>query len=108
MNTYIEFKNSLTDEIKTKLVKHFNETYEVLELSEHEIKITYLAYLYKNGQVDTDNGAVEIIDEKKLGISSNDYELTIEVDEPAGFNFYIMYDFYYFDDLLALLTNEGY
>lgn len=102
-----EFKNQLSEEQKSNLIIHFNEIYELEELTEHELKISYLAYLWKNKQVVLigDMG-YDVLNSKSLGIDVHiDYEISFEAGEggEGGVNLSIMYEFYYFDILMTLI-----
>ena len=101
------FKSGLTDEMKKPLIKHFDEIYICDKLDDRELKMTYLAYLWKNGRVVTSPAeAMEIIDEKELGVKLHeDYEITIEAEPEGqgGVNLDLTYDFYRFDELFVLL-----
>ena len=107
MKNYLSFKNEMTQVIKKALIVHFNEIYVCSKLEEHEIKIAYLAYLWKNGQVINEPGyIVEILNEKEHGVDLHkDYEITVEAgpDENGGVNLDLMYDFYRFDELMELV-----
>lgn len=102
-----EFKNQLSEEQKSNLIIHFNEIYELEELTEHELKISYLAYLWKNKQVVLiDEMGYDVLNSKSLGIDVHiDYEISFEAGEggEGGVNLAIMYEFYYFDILMTLI-----
>ena len=101
MKNYEKFKESMSQEQVDKIVKHINEIYECAELSEHEYKIAYLAYLWKHGKVTGENGFFDI--ENGHGVSIMDYELTFEAETSGGVNLDVTRDFYEIDELIKLV-----
>jgi hypothetical protein len=107
MKTLTQFKSELSETEKEQLIGHFDEIYVCSQLDDHEYKMAYLAYLWKNGRVinDMNEGHAEIINEKELGVELfRDYEITVEADETeqGGVNLDLMYDFYRFDELILI------
>ncbi len=101
MKNYETFKESISQEQASTLLKHINEIYECTELSDHEYKIAYLAYLWKHGKVTSDNGFFVI--EQGHGVSTMDYELTFEVEQSGGVNLDVTRDYYQLDKFMELV-----
>jgi hypothetical protein len=104
--TFNQFREQLTESQLKKLLSHFDAIYECESLGEHELKITYLAYLWKNNQVVITDFGYEIIDPEKLGIDVfKDYEITFEQDpeDAGGVNLGITYDYYNFIELFEIV-----
>lgn len=104
--TFPQFQQQITKESLLQIHTHFKEIYECNELTSHEFKITYLAYLWKNKYVHLNDGLYEIKDEQKLGINMNtDYELDYEVapENTGGINLGTTHDFYVIDKLENLI-----
>jgi len=103
-----DFLKTLNDEKKKKMLEHFSGIYECSELSEHEYKIAYLAWLWEKGYVHGTEVEMPYIDEKETGIDLMEYELTIEVEEEFayGANLNITYDFYGFDKLMLIVGED--
>jgi len=97
------FKTTLNPEKEAALLLHFNTIYECNALSEHEYKIAYLAFLWKNGFVYTDTNENRFIIKEETGVDEFDYELTFEVDESGGSNLDITYDFYDFNKMMEII-----
>jgi len=103
MDKINEFVQKLTEAQKTKLIEHFDKIYECTELSDHEHKIIYLAYLWKNGLVYTEESGASWFDNKQAGVSIEDYEITIENEDSGGINLNLMYDYYDMNNLISIL-----
>jgi hypothetical protein len=102
MKNYPEYINSLTKEKKDELLKHFKSIYECAELQELELGIIYLAYLWRNGKVYRDGNGMAMIDDV-YGVKYSDYELSIEVEDGGGINLDVMFDYYDFNTLMAIV-----
>ena len=101
MNQKEQFISNLTAEQKETLRQHFDTIYECPEMTEHEFKIAYLAWLWANGKVYDIGNHHLVIDEKESGVDMNDYEITFEDDyEHGGISLQYMYDYYTFDQLI--------
>ena len=102
---YEEFKKGLSGKTMEKAVQHLDRIYECSELGEHEMRILYLAWLWKNEEVYCSEGGYEINNENEKGIDIMDYELSFEVEESeaGGVNLGITYDFYEFVGLMGVL-----
>lgn len=100
-----EFLNQLTEQEIQELLAHFDSIYECNSLSEHEKRIVYIAYLWKNGFVYQDETGFTSIDESITDITDMDYELTFEVDESerGGVNLNITYEYYDFENIMKLI-----
>lgn len=96
-----EFQAQLDEQKLQNILDHFNTIYECPELSEHEMKIAYLAWLWKEGYVYGDGGQ-EYILEEETGMEIMEYEISIEADPPGGVNLFVLYDFYNFDEMMKL------
>lgn len=106
MLKFDQFRDQLTENQLKDLLTHFNEIYECEHLNEHELKICYLAYLWKNNQVVLTDFGYEIIDDRNLGIDlMKDYEITFELDpeDAGGVNLGVTYDYYNFIQLFEII-----
>jgi hypothetical protein len=108
MKTFDEFREALTESQKEQIIRHFHEIYDCNELTQHEFKIAYLAYLWKNGQVINNQGVnLEIINAQALGVDLHrDYEISFEGGDEmnsGGVNLDITYDYYSFDKFFDLV-----
>ena len=108
MKTLNQFKESISEIQKEQIVRHFDEIYVCGNLSDHEYKVAYLAYLWKHGRVinDMNEGHVEIVNEKELGVELfRDYEISIEAGDfdQGGVNLNLTFDFYGLDKLKELV-----
>lgn len=106
MLKFDQFRDQLTENQLKDLLTHFNEIYECEHLNEHELKICYLAYLWKNNQVILTYFGYEIIDDRNLGIDlMKDYEITFELDQEdaGGVNLGVTYDYYNFIQLFEII-----
>jgi hypothetical protein len=104
--TLEQFKNQLTTEKLTDLVAHMDEIYECKKLEDREIKMCYLAYLWKNKKVVTNEMGYDIPDAALLGIDLfEDYEIAFEAgeDEDSGVNLGVLHDYYVFQELEKLV-----
>ena len=104
--TFNQFKTQLTSEKLNLIKSHFEEIYECKTLTDHELKISYLAYLWKNHQVILTEDGNEILNETSLGIDMyEDYELTVETypEDSGGVDLGIMHIFYNLTDLEKLV-----
>ena len=103
IQTFSTFNSNLTPNEKEQLLHYFDDIYECNELSDHEYKISYLAYLWKNNCVYLTDSGYEIANEKELGITPMDYEITFEAESSSGVNLSVMYSFYGIDRLMDLV-----
>lgn len=98
--TFTQFKEQLTPTQLEKILLHFDSIYECSALSDHELKMSYLAYLWKNKEVVLDDFGYEIPNAVNLGIDVfSDYEITFEDEDSGGVNLGVMYDYYSFVEL---------
>jgi hypothetical protein len=98
--TFTKFKDQLTPTQLEKLLVHFYGIYECTVLSEHEFKICYLAYLWKNKELVLNEFGYEIPNASALGIDVfKDYEITFEDEDPGGVNLGVLHDYYIFQTL---------
>lgn len=104
INTLDYVIESLTDDQKLKLIDHFNSIYECHELSDHEYRIIYLAWLWSNGFVYRDESGMSMIDEKNSDLPLSAFEITIEDEYKGGVNLDLMYSLYSLDKI-AQITN---
>ncbi|MGW8124105.1 hypothetical protein ACV07N_15710 [Roseivirga echinicomitans] len=99
-------KNSVIDQFGNEkreiFLKHFNEIYEVKELSSHEENMIYLAWLIKNKYLSISTNTSPVYDPSVIEFDIEQYEITIE-SEPGLFNFDILYNFYAMGKLQELL-----
>ncbi len=103
MNKKEELISSLTQEQKQALLDHFNEIYECNELTDHEYKIIYLAWLWANGLVYELDDGWYAFDEDKTGMSIKDYDITFEAEPSGGANLDLFYDYYNLDKMIKLM-----
>ncbi len=102
--TFTQFKEQLTTSQLEKLLAHFDGIYECTEIGDHELKMSYLAYLWKNKEVVLDDFGYEIPNAANLGIDvMKDYEITFEDEDSGGVNLGVMYDYYIFQTLEQLV-----
>lgn len=104
--TLDQFKNQLTAKQLTALLAHMNEIYECKQLDDREIKMCYLAYLWKNNRVVLSEMGYDIPDAAKLGVDLfEDYEIAFEAgdDGSGGVNLWVLYDYYNFVELEKLV-----
>ena len=85
---------SIRPEQKQSLVKHFDSIYECSALSEHEEKMIYLAWMWKNGIVYRNEEVWPEFDEKEAGVPLRDYEITIEYEMKDCVNLNLTHNFY--------------
>lgn len=104
---YSTFKSTLNKEKTNRLISHFDEIYSCTELSEHEFRIAFLAYLWKNDFVlNSSEFGYEILNETELGIDIyKDYEISFEAGEAGsgGINLGITYDYYNLSQLMEIV-----
>lgn len=77
MNKKEEFIKSLSEEMKAILLQHFNDLRKkkFKKLSKAEHKITFLAWMWKNGMVTKgQDDEFYTFDETEAGISLSDYK----------------------------------
>ena len=92
----------LTDDQKHKLLSHFNTIYECRQLSDHEYKIIYLAWLWANGFVYKDENGMSMIDENTSDLPLNAFEITFEAEESGGVNLELSRMYYDLDEIIPL------
>ena len=102
INTLDHVIDSLSGEQKKKLVEHFDSIYECSELSDHEYRIIYLAWLWANGFVYREENGMSIIDEKNSDLPLNAFEITFEDEKPAGVNLDLFYSLYGIDRIIEI------
>lgn len=84
----------ISPEQKQALVNHFNSIYDCNELTGHEEKMIYLAWMWKQGIVQRNADNMPGFDEAEAGVPMDDYEVTIEDEITGGVNLELMYEFY--------------
>lgn len=75
-------------------------------MEEHEFKMSYLAYLWKNKQVVLTEMGYDILNAEAFVIDVNaDYEISFEAGEDGagGINLGVLHDFYLFQVLEMLV-----
>jgi len=100
--TLNQFKEQLTENQLKNLLLHFDAIYDCKQVDEREIKMCYLAYLWKNNQVVLNELGYDIPNANELGIDLfEDYEIAFEAgeDEGGGVNLGVLHDYYVFQDL---------
>lgn len=102
INTLDYVIDSLTDDQRKKLIEHFDSIYECNELTDHEYKIIYLAWLWANGFVYREESGMSMIDEKNSDLPLNAFEITIEDEYKGGVNLDLMYSFYSIDRIMQI------
>lgn len=103
INTLDYVIDSLTGDQKKKLIEHFDSIYECSELTDHEYKIIYLAWLWVNGFIYMDESGMSMIDEKNSDLPFSAFEITIEDEVTGGINLDLMYTFYSIDKIISLM-----
>ena len=98
-----KFLKSLTEGQKVALLQHFNTIYECAELGETENRITYLAWLWKKGDVKQNGDGPLYFDEAEAGVALTDYEITIEDEHSGGINLELTYEFYEIGKIIEIL-----
>lgn len=103
--TFSQFKEQLNPAQLDKILVHFNDIYECAKLEDHELKICYLAYLWKNKEVVFNEFGYEIPNAAALGIDVEaDFTITFEDEDAAGFvNLGLLHDYYVFIKLEELV-----
>ena len=104
--TLEQFKNQLTEKQLTDFLAHMNKIYDCEQLGDREIKMCYLAYLWKNKKVVLNDMGYDIPDATSLGIDLlADYEIAFEAGEGegGGVNLGVLHDYYAFQDLEKLV-----
>lgn len=102
INTLDHVIDSLTGDQRKKLIEHFDSIYECSELSDHEYRIIYLAWLWANGFVYREESGMSMIDEKNSDLPLSAFEVTIEDEVTGGVNLDLMYSFYSVDKIVGL------
>jgi hypothetical protein len=102
INTLDYVIDSLNGEQKKKLVEHFDSIYECHELSDHEFRIIYLAWLWANGFVYREENGMSMIDEKNSDLPLNAFEITFEDEDKGGVNLDLMYSLYSVDIIVQI------
>ena len=101
MNPKEQFISSLTAEQQETLRQHFDTIYECPEMTEHEFKIAYLAWIWANGNVYNEGDMGFNFYEEETGIQMEEYEITFEDDyELGGVNLDYMYGYYSLGELI--------
>ena len=101
-----EFINNLSEEQKQSIVNHFDTIYECSELTNHEYKITYLAWLWKKEEVYSCEDGSWTLPEDIADVDIMDYEITIEDETSGGVNLDVTYDYYNFDKLMSIFNDS--
>lgn len=102
--TFNQFKDQLTPTQLEKLLEHFDGIYECTEIGDHELKMSYLAYLWKNNEVVLYDFGYEIPNAATLGIDVfKDYEITFEDEDPGGVNLGVLHSYYVIHELEELV-----
>jgi hypothetical protein len=103
MSKKTEVISNLTTDQKTALLSHFNSIYECTELTEHEEKMIYLAWMWNQGIVHRNNDRLPEFEEKEAGVPMEDYEITIEDEITGGINLNMMYSYYQLDEIKKIM-----
>lgn len=104
IKNFTTFQEELSNSRRIALIEHFNEIYECTELTLHEMKIAFLAYLWKNGQIVHEvNGPACMLGEH--GVELEDYQITIEATEEykGGINLDLLYKYYGFEIMIPMI-----
>lgn len=104
--TLEQFKNQLTAKQLTDFLAHMNKMYECEQLGDREIKMCYLAYLWKNKKVVLNDMGYDIPEAAIFGIDlMEDYEIAFEAGdgEGGGVNLGVLHDYYNFIELEKLV-----
>jgi len=100
MNPKYQFISNLTAEQTETLRQHFDTIYECPEMTEHEYKIAYLAWLWANEKVSELGDHDFVIDEKESGLKMDDLAITFEDDyEHGGISLQYLYEYYSFGQI---------
>lgn len=86
------------------LLGHFNTLYECEALGKHEWNIVYLAWLWANDYVFSDEDGMAWFDQDEVGMDIMDYELTFEVEDSGGLNLDVTHDFYELGKLAVIIN----
>jgi len=103
LSTLERVTGKLTKEQKRILLDHFNSIYECSTLTQHEFKITYLAWLWANGLVYREQSGMSTFEESEAGVPLTDYEITFEDENTGGVNLDLMYSYYGLDEIVHLM-----
>lgn len=108
MNKKEVFINNLQKEKISVLLNHFNSLYKKKhsELTENEVSIIYLAWLWKNGMVIKDQTGFYSFNEADAGVSLSDYEnipFHEEIYFPGSYNLESIHMDYNLDQLIQIL-----
>jgi hypothetical protein len=95
--------SSINPEQELALVKHFNSIYDCNQLSEHEYRMIYLAWMWNSGIVYRLDNWFHTFEENEAGVALNDYEVTIEDEMTGGVNLDLMYSFYDIDGIQQIM-----
>ena len=105
MNQKEKFISNLTSEQQETLRQHFDTIYECPEMTEHEFKIAYLAWLWANGKVYNEGDMGFNFYEEETGIPMEDYEITFEDNyEEGGINLDYIYRYYSLEELIEKMN----
>ncbi len=99
------FIEQLTGKQKELILVHFNTIYECRELTDHEFKIIYLAWLMGEGKVKWTEQI--IISDYDVEFDDNDFEITFESDEQGGVNLDFTREYYDLDEIYRMLKETG-
>jgi hypothetical protein len=97
------FIETLSAEQKNRVCAHIDTIYECQELTDHEFKIIYLAWLMGEGKVKWTEQI--IISDYDVEFDENDYEITFESDDHGGLNPDIIRDYYDLDEIYRILKD---
>ena len=103
MNKKQDVISNITPEQKQSLLAHFNEIYECKELTDHEDKMIYLAWMWANGIVYSNEMGVSEFNPNDAGVALEDYEITFEDESPGGSNLDLMYQYYNLDKIIKIM-----
>lgn len=105
MNPKEQFISSLNSEQQEILRQHFNTIYECPEITGHEFKIAYLAWLWAQGLVYDEGDMGFNFYEEETGVPMKDYEITFEDNyELGGVNLDYMYGYYSLEKLIEKMN----
>ena len=105
--TKAAYINRLTADQKDVLLNHFNTIYECTVLGEHELNITYLAWLLGEGHVKVSDDF--IMNDMDVEFNQDDYEISFEDEEnPGGVNLELTRSYYDLDKVFTILNLTAY
>lgn len=100
-----EVLENLSPMQRHEILVHFNTIYQCDKLTAHEGNIVYLAYMWKNGLVQSCSDGMHSFDDNVRCVELENYELVREVPEgdEGGINLAITYEFYELEKLMEMV-----